>query len=66
MLIVLRHIHPLVADIAGVLLGVAAVVYGATTGTEVFVVSGAVSLVLGAARFRQRSAGTARGRDLLS
>lgn len=60
MLLILRHIHPALANVAGGIVGAGFVALGVTTGHSVFVVSGAVSVLLSVVRINHGCRGARR------
>jgi hypothetical protein len=63
MLLILRHIHPALANIAGGIVGAGFVALGVTTGHSVFVLSGGVSVVLSVARINHGYRGSRQARS---
>jgi hypothetical protein len=60
MLLILRHLHPALATIVGGILGVCFVALGATTHNPLFIVNGAMSVVLSIVRTNHNLRGAGR------
>jgi hypothetical protein len=60
MLLIIRHFHPALATVVGAVVGVCFVAFGVATDHSLFVLSGAVSVLLSIARTNHNVRGARR------